>query len=185
MNGVALQRQLVYRARQLGVTGGAGLALLLLAAAAWFMLVRTEEKEVAGTQLKLQALKQQLASKSSLPVDSALNREEQLRVFYKGFAPADKLPESLKAIYKAAEKLDLALETGEYARVQSSHERLARFQVSLPVKGSFKQVLGFMDRVLQDNPGVALENAAFKRDKVDDEAVEAKLVFLVFMDTQP
>ena len=42
-----------------------------------------------------------------------------------------------------------------------------------------------MDMVLKDNTTLALENAAFKRDKVDDAAVEAKLVFVVFVDTQP
>lgn len=185
MNPVAMQRQLVYRLQQLGFAGGLGVVLLLLAGLAWFTLVRTGEAEIVGSRHKLQSLKQQLASKSSLPVNSALDREEQLRVFYQGFAPTNKLPDALQGIYKAADKLDLVLETGEYSRLQSGTERLGRFRVSLPVKGSFKQVLGFMDRVLQDNTGVALENASFKRDKVDDEAVEAKLVFLVFMDTQP
>ena len=77
------------------------------------------------------------------------------------------------------------LETGEYAWLQTGTERLARYRITLPVKGTFKQVLGFMDIVLKDNTTLALENAAFKRDKVDDEAVEAKLVFIVFVDTQP
>lgn len=185
MKGAAFQRQLSYRLHQLGITGSVGLALLLLAVLAWFALVRTGAQDISASQRKLQSLQQQLATKSSLPVSSALDHEEQLRVFYNGFAPDDKLPDTLKRIYQAAEKQQLVLETGEYARLQTGADRLARFRVSLPVKGSFKQVLGFMDTVLQDNPTVALENAAFKRDKVDDEAVEAKLVYLVYMDTQP
>ncbi|RFO98112.1 hypothetical protein DIC66_05165 [Rhodoferax lacus] len=185
MTRVALQRQLRYRMDQLGITGGLGIVLLLMALAGWYTLVRTSEKDLASTQRKLQSLQQQVATKSSLPVNSALDHEEQLRVFYSGFAPTDKLPETLQRIYKAAEKQGLALETGEYARLQTGTDRLARFRVSLPVKGSFRQVLGFMDSVLQENNTVALENAVFKRDKVDDEAIEAKLVYLVYMDTQP
>jgi hypothetical protein len=77
------------------------------------------------------------------------------------------------------------LETGEYTWLQTGPERLARYRIALPVKGSFKQVLGFMDLVLQSNATLALENASFKRDKVDDATVEAKLVFLVYVDTQP
>jgi hypothetical protein len=185
MKSVALQRQLGYYLNQLGITGGLGLAMLLLAVAGWYTLVHTSELDIAGTQRKLQSLQRQAASTSSLPVSSALDHEEQLRVFYTSFAPADKLPDTLKHIYKAAEKHGLLLETGEYARLQTGSDRLARFRVSLPVKGSFKQVLGFMDTVLKENNTVALENAVFKRDKVDDEAVEAKLVYLVYMDTQP
>jgi Tfp pilus assembly protein PilO len=185
MNAVALQRQLAYRFTQLGVTGTLGLAMLLLAGLAWFSLVRSGEAEVAGARSKLQALKQQAAIKSSLPLSSALNREEQLRVFYSSFARAEQVPETLNQIYQAAEKQNLTLETGEYTPLQAGSERLARLRVSLPVKGSFRQVLGFMDAVLQANNTVALENAAFKRDKVDDEMVEAKLVFLLFVDTQP
>jgi Tfp pilus assembly protein PilO len=120
-----------------------------------------------------------------LPVNSALNHEEQLRVFYNSFPSGDKVPDALKRIYRAADKQDLMLETGEYSWLQTGTERLARYRISLPVKGSFKQVLGFMDMVLQENKSVALENASFKRDKVDEAAIEAKLIFVVYADAQP
>ncbi len=185
MNAVALQRQLQYRLAQLGGVGTLGLVMALVAVLGWFTLIRAAEKELVTSHKKLGSLQQQVQSKSSLPISSALNHEEQLRVFYKSFPTDDKVPDALKRIYRAAEKQDLMLETGEYAWLQTGTERLARYRITLPVKGTFKQVLGFMDIVLKDNTTLALENAAFKRDKVDDEAVEAKLVFIVFVDTQP
>ena len=185
MNTVGLQRQLGYRLGQLGAAGTAGLAMLLVAALAWVTLVHPGELEVASAQGKLKSLRQQVATKNSLPVNSALGREEQLNVFYNSFTQSEKVPDTLKRIYRAADKQQLMLETGEYSRLQTGTERLARFRISLPVKGSFSQVLGFMNTVLQENSTVALENATFKRDKVDDEDIEAKLVFLVFVDTQP
>ncbi len=185
MNSVALQRHLQYRLGQIGVVGALGLVMALVAMLGWFTLIRAGEKELVSSHKKLAALKLQVQNKSSLPVSSALNREEQLRVFYNSFPTGDKVPDALKKIYRAADKQELMLETGEYAWLQTGTERLARYRVTLPVKGSFKEVLGFMDIVLHDNPTLALENAAFKRDKVDDAAIEAKLVFLVFVDTQP
>jgi 4-amino-4-deoxy-L-arabinose transferase-like glycosyltransferase len=185
MNGIALQRWLRYYLQRLGLIGGLGLALLLLTVLAWAVLVRAAEHQIQSDLRKVAALRQQVAAKSNLPVNTALDREEQLRVFYNGFAKADTVPDTLKHIYQAAAKQALTLDTGEYARLQTGPERLARLRVSLPVKGSFKQVLGFMDQVLQDNSTVALENAVFKRDKIDDDALEAKLVFLVFVDAQP
>jgi Tfp pilus assembly protein PilO len=185
MNAVALQRQLQYRLAQLGAVGTLGLVLALVAVLGWFTLIRAGEKELITSHKKLASLQQQVQSKSSLPVSSALNHEEQLRVFYNSFPVGDKVPEALKRIYRAADKHELMLETGEYSWLQTGTERLARYRVSLPVKGSFKQVLGFMDMVLQDNKSLALENASFKRDKVDDDTVEAKLVFVIYADLKP
>jgi hypothetical protein len=185
MNTVVLQRHVQYRLNQLGKTGAIGLILIAVAVAAWFTLVRGGEKDLVNARKRVEAVQKQLVHKSSLPVSSSLNQEEQLRVFYKNFSPAEKVPETLQHIYKAAEKQDLVLETGEYTVVVTPGERLQRYRVGLPVKGTFKQVLSFMDKVLQDNATVALENAAFKRDKVDDAVVEAKLVFTLYVDTQP
>jgi Tfp pilus assembly protein PilO len=185
MNTVALQRQFQYRLAQLGAVGTLGLVMVLVAVIGWFTVIRAGEKELANSHKKLASLQQQVQTKSSLPVSSALNHEEQLRVFYNSFPSADKVPDALKRIYRAAEKQELMLETGEYNWLQTGSDRLARYRISLPVKGSFKEVLGFMDSVLYDNPTLALENAAFKRDKVDDAAIEAKLVFVVFVDAQP
>ena len=184
MSRLSIQRQGLYRLAQLGPVGGLGLCLLLLAALGWFTVVRSGQKEWEGAHLKLAALQQQ-PSRSSLPVNSALQKEEQLQLFYQGFAKADRVPDALERIYSAAVKHQLLLETGEYNWNQNAQDRLARYRIALPVKGSFAQVLAFMDQVLQDNAQLALENASFKRDKVDDPLVEAKLVFVVFVDTQP
>lgn len=185
MSPLSVQRHLQHRLAQLGVSGSLGLALLLLAVLGWLTLVRPGEREIDSARHKLQTLQQQSASRSSLPVSSALDREEQLRVFYKSFAEAQTVPDTLKRIYQAAQKQQLVLETGEYSQLQQGSARLARFRVALPLKGSFRQLLAFMDAVLQENSNVALEGATFKRDKVDEEALDAKLVFLVFTDTKP
>jgi hypothetical protein len=185
MNRASLQRQLQYRLDQFGSAGTLGLALLLLALLGWFTLVREGENELKKSAARLHALQQQIQLQSSLPVSSALNREEQLNVFYQGFQKSDAVPAALRGLYQAAHKQGLVLETGDYTWTHGATERLAHYRVALPLKGSFTQVLGFMDQVLQDNPRMALENASFKRDKVDDPQVDAKLVFVIFVDTQP
>jgi hypothetical protein len=176
---------LQYRLAQLGGVGTLGLVMAVLAVLGWFTLIRAGEMELLTSQKKLVALQQQVQAKSSLPISSALNHEEQLRVFYSSFPAGDKVPDALKRIYRAADKEELMLETAEYTWLQTGSERLARYRIALPVKGTFKQVLGFMDAALQDNTTLALENASFKRDKVDDAAIEAKLVFVVYVDLKP
>jgi Tfp pilus assembly protein PilO len=114
-----------------------------------------------------------------------LNKEEQLDLFYKTFPDELQVPDLLQKMFQAASKIGLTLETAEYSLIQTGSERLVRYRVTLPLKGSFKQMLDFMDTVLKQNGAIALENASFKREKVDDAAVEAKLVFVVLVDSRP
>lgn len=185
MKAANLQRYFLYRLDQLGRLGGVGAVLLILAAVLWGGWVMSEEREVLRQSRMLQSLRAQEADKKALPGQSSLGREEQLQIFYQTFPLPQDVPRLLRKIYAAAGAHELELETGEYARLQSGSERLVRYRVSLPIKGSFQQVFQFMDKVLRDNSTIALENVTFKRDKVDDAVVEAKLVFLLLVDSQP
>jgi Tfp pilus assembly protein PilO len=185
MSWIALQRQVVHRLDQLGAAGSIGLVLMLAAVLTWFIVVQGEEKELTRLAQGLEALRQQDATKSSLPSNPILSKEEQLALFYKNFPDELQVPDLLKQVFQAASEHGLTIETAEYALIQSGSERLVRYRVALPVKGAFKQMLDFMDAVLKQNGAIALENASFKRDKVDDAAVEAKLVFVVLVDSRP
>jgi Tfp pilus assembly protein PilO len=185
MSWIAVQRQLGYRFSQLGLVGTTGLILLIAALIAWFTLIQSEEKELVRLGEGLEALRKQEAVKNSLPSNPILSKEEQLAIFYKGFPDELQVPDLLKEVFQAAKTHDLNFETAEYSLIQTGAERLIRYRVALPVKGAFKPMLDFMDAVLKQNGAIALENASFKRDKVDDAVVEAKLVFVVLVDSRP
>lgn len=184
MNWNLLRRVFWLRVQQVGTLGGAGVALLLVALMLWLVLVQADRREFAKLTHTLDALHAQEIQKNALPANSALSKEEQVDIFYRAFPAEDRVPESLGLLYRAAEKNDLMLETGEYTRTRTGSDRLIRYRVMLPVKGTFKQVLAFMDKVLKD-PNMALENATFKRDKVDDVMVDAKLSFILFVNAKP
>jgi Tfp pilus assembly protein PilO len=166
----------------MGVTG---IALLIAASLTWFTLIQGEEGELIRLRQGLEALRQQDAAKNSLPSNPILSKEEQLAIFYKSFPDELQVPDLLKQVFQAASSHDLTLETAEYSLIQTGSERLVRYRVALPIKGAFKQMLDFMDTVLKQNSAIALENVSFKRDKVDDAVVEAKLVFVVLVDSRP
>lgn len=185
MSWVALQRQLGYRADQLGMPGLVGLALLLAALLTWFTVVQGQEAELLRLQQGLEALRQQDVAKRSLPANPILSKEEQLALFYKSFPDELQVPDVLNLVFQAANSQGLTLETTEYSLIQNGAERLVRYRVAMPVKGTFKQMLNFMDLVLKQSSAIALENASFKRDKVDEAVVEAKLVFVMLVDSRP
>jgi len=180
-----LRHHLFYRMHQLGPMGLLGMGLLLSAVAVWLLVVHTGEQEIQGLIQKVQARQIQLAVKNQVGHIAELSKEEKITVFYKKFPVASRVPDLLKNIYEAAEHADLNLETGEYALLHSESESLARYRVALPVKGSFAQIIKFMDTVLKDMPTIALESANFKRENIDDAVVSAKLVFIIFVESQP
>lgn len=181
MSNVPLGAYWQFYARRLGPWGWAGL-LLLLGASLW------GSAAIRNAQVQQERIGRQMAA-AKLPPQKLgshadLGKEEQLGMFYQAFPKQDAFPEVLQGIYKSAAASGLVLETGEYAMSRSEADRLVRYRVALPVKGPFVKVLGFMDKVLQQSPGIAVESVGFKRDKVDDVAVDAKIVFLVFVDAE-
>jgi Tfp pilus assembly protein PilO len=184
MNTLLWRRRLQYRMRQLGPMGLVGLALLVSAAALWMVVIRPGEQGLQRLTQKAQTRQAQLITLNQVGRVIELSPEEKIDVFYKKFPAVTQVPDLLGQIYAAAEKSGLTLETGEYALLQTETDRLARYRVALPVKGGFPQIIAFMDAVLKDLPAIALESANFKREKVDDAAVDAKLVFIVYVEPQ-
>jgi len=56
-----------------------------------------------------------------------------------------------------------------------------RYQVVLPVKGSYPQVKRFLAQAMHDTPGLALDAISMQRDQGGSPALEVQLRFTVFM----
>jgi Tfp pilus assembly protein PilO len=185
MNNTFLRRQFQYILSQLGRAGMIGLCMLGLALFAYITVIKSAEAELKTTRSKLEAAYRPVLTSPNSAAASSLDQEEQLQIFYKSFPKQQSIPIALQGIYTAAVQLELALETGEYTWGQTGTDRLVRYRVLLPVKGTFSQLVSFVDQVLEGDNHIALENASFKRDKVSDSSVDAKLIFIVFVDAQP
>jgi Tfp pilus assembly protein PilO len=73
------------------------------------------------------------------------------------------------------------LEKGEYRLSRESEFRLSRYQMTLPVRGSYTDIRGFVNDVLDAVPAVALEDLTLKREAADDPELEAKVRFLLYL----
>ncbi len=185
MNMLLLQRRMVYRLGQLGSPGLLGLVLLLLAGLAWKFWLQSHELELQRLATTVQANAVELKKSKQSGTKIELTQETALNQFYQTFPLAPSVSSSLKNVYASASKNGLVLETGEYSLLQSDSERLVRYRIALPVKGSFQKILTFTDAVLEEVPTMALESASFKRENVTDLLVDAKLVFVIYVGAQP
>lgn len=181
MNAALIRRRLVHGLRRLGAPGMAGLVLLLAAglfAAAVVLPARDRmqqlDRRIAAADAKLQA--------PAVGAGQPQTPGEQLVAFYQTFPKGTTVPDWLGKIYGIAGEQKLSLDVGEYALTQSQAGRLDRFRISLPIKGSYPQIRRFIAAALATAPALSLESVYFKREKVAEGSVDAKVVFLLYLE---
>jgi hypothetical protein len=160
---------------ELGLTGL--LALGVLAAAALFYKSALEP---------LQARNQMLSSKLASHAGRAAPGQAEggnpsgagkLETFYgylgRGEAPTDWLAK----LYGIGRATGVELQSGNYRMqpVAGNAGRLERYEIVLPVSGSYLQLRDFLKRTLAEIPVLSLDQMTLKREGRNDGAVQAEL----------
>ena len=164
-----------------GWAGIAGLALFACMAAFYFSALRPEETRLE--QLREESLHQRQRSEPAA-AEAPKAPAEKLAAFYAYFPRPDHLPDLLEKIFGAAQRQSLVLDQGEYRPVKEPVGELMRYQVVLPVQGTYPQIRKFVDGALADVPSLSLEGIQFERQKVGDAAVAAKVRFVVYLENR-
>jgi Tfp pilus assembly protein PilO len=162
----------------IGWPGMAGIALLVAAGA--FYVATLLPQQARLQELRSQSHRQRQAAQrpeSEAPIAPA----QKLAAFYGLFPAHEALPDLLEAVYGAARKQALVLEQGEYRPIKDTLGDLVRYQVTLPVRGTYPQIRKFVDGALAGVRTLSLESIQFERQKVGDPAVEAKVRFVVYL----
>lgn len=159
-----------------------GLALLLLAVGVF--LYQVQPKTTRLEQLKQNSVSLKLridqVAKSGIPETSD---QDELNKFY-GFFTGTSLSEWLNKLYAAAAAQQLVLEQGEYRVIPSKNGKLARYQITLPVKGNYLQIRKFVAQALTDVPIAALEEISFKRETIGATDVETRIKLTLFLSAE-
>lgn len=104
-----------------------------------------------------------------------------LRVFYQSLPAQDNIPDLLEKIFDAAYESNLAPETGEFKLIQEKEAAFSRYQITLPVQGSYANARKFVNRVLQEIPSATLDDIGFSREDVRNPEVEANVRFTLYL----
>jgi Tfp pilus assembly protein PilO len=116
----------------------------------------------------------QLASKTATSA-------EQLDTFYRFFPIRASISDSMARLYSAAASQGLSLDQGDYHLSNHRDAKLARYNIVLPVKGSYMQIRKFVAQALTDIPNLSLDSITFNRQKIEDASVEAQLNFTLYL----
>ncbi|MBI1397107.1 MAG: hypothetical protein GC151_14115 [Betaproteobacteria bacterium] len=163
--------------------GLAGLALFAAVAGLAVTLVWPVRSDVANLKAEVAGLRARLKAQTRAGGESraAPTRADQLDTFYAFFPATRSLPDWVGQIHNAAQRNGLSLDRGDYRLQQHAGEKLLRYEVRLPVKGSYPQLRGFIAEVLHKVPAASLENVTLKRDDIHAPDLDARLTFVIFL----
>lgn len=161
---------------QLGLPGVAGLALLAFCAMFYFSAATPVGKEVRS--LTSEAAQADVR-RTSGPVRQLPDR--QLEAFYESFPKVVSAPDALARLHEAAVMQGVTLEQGEYHLVRNGTDKLARYEMTLPIKADYLRLRKFLAQTLVDMPYVALDGVEFQRQKISDTTLEARVKMTLFL----
>ena len=111
----------------------------------------------------------------------ALSPQAELARFKGFFPPLAQVNEWVDEIYAAARRERLSLQRGEYKLMPEKEGGLLRYQIVLPLKGSYPQIRRFIAEVLEEVPAAAIDDISIRREKIGDASVEARLRLNLYM----
>jgi hypothetical protein len=146
---------------ELGALGTA--ALLALAAAGVFFLVVLRPMQDERARLE-----------SAVSKNGSKPGAQNLNAFYGYLESKDETTDALAKLYAIGTATGVALQSGSY-RSQKSAGRLERYELALPVSGSYAQIRDFLNRALAEIPALSLDQMTLRRDGRNEATVQAEL----------
>ncbi|MDH4061310.1 MAG: hypothetical protein OEU94_10910 [Aquincola sp.] len=106
---------------------------------------------------------------------------QQLQLFYRQFGNGDTLPDHLARLYQVARATGITLRQADYKLVHDRDSPLKRYQIVLPIRGSYVAVRLFVSIALESLPNVALDQVSFERRRIDESEVDAQIRLTLYL----
>lgn len=88
---------------------------------------------------------------------------------------------AIDRIYALAAQEHITLARGEYALGVDPKTHLARYQILLPVRGSYPQLRRFLHALLAQLPAVVVEDVEFQRKKIADTELTGRIRMTLYL----
>lgn len=168
-------------ARQMGWRSMAGLGLVMLAGVVYLGAAIPAQTRLTDLQEQARSVREFARAAGRSAASGTERTDSQLAQFYALLPDKASAPDWLGKIFAAARSESLLLEQGDYKFRPGRNGRVASYEISLPVRGTYVQVQGFIAGVLDAVPAAALDDVVLKRDAIGSPEVEAGIRFTLFM----
>ena len=158
----------------LGAVGMAAAALLAAAAAFHFAVL--EPLEARSTQLKQRVSRQAPAAGAGQPGSVA----DKVAAVYQHLEKKEEPTDWLAKLHGIGTATGVQLKSASY-KTQPTEGRIVRYEIVLPVAGSYPQIRDFLQRSLAEIPVMSVDQLTLKRETRTDGAVQAELRMTLHM----
>jgi Tfp pilus assembly protein PilO len=157
--------------------GGLGLAsLLLLAAAAAFHFLVVEPMQARNAPLSERVAREAPRAQTGQPASTA----DKVSAVYDFLRTEEQTTDWLAKLHGIGTATGVQLKTATY-RTQQTEGRIVRYEIVLPVAGSYPQIREFLKRSLAEIPVLSIDQLALKRESRNDGALQAELRMTLHM----
>lgn len=109
---------------------------------------------------------------------------QNLATFYDTLGEKRYAEQQVRTLFGLAAKSGLTLSQGEYKAAYDQNGRFTTYQITLPVKGSYRAIWQFAMLSLRAIPFASLDDIGFRRDTIGDPNVEARLRITLYLADQ-
>lgn len=177
-----LNRSTTRRLGRLGWPGAVGAGLWMMAATLYFSAVLPAQQRLEAARDNAASLQQRIARAATQMAANERPATEQLAEFYRAFPDERSSPDWIGKIAATARSCGLSLDQGDYTPRRDTIGKLTRLQVTLPVKGEYRQIRQFLASTGANVPIASLEHVQFERQKVGDSLVDAKIRLVLYLE---
>ncbi len=157
---------------RLGNIGKAGIGLFVLALVFWFTAVVPQKQALKELKTRVKAMQQ---VQSGAGGQIKLDDNQALQVFYDFFPRSDSSPYWISELDRIARARGVELNSSDYRLTLEKGSKLVRYELQLPVYGSYPQIRGFVADALQAVPALALTDVVIKRETIQSGRLDVRL----------
>ncbi len=156
------------------------LAMLLFAAGigAWLWYLPQARQAAAARAV---ATKPAAATQPVAALVVATGPEQNLAQFYATLGDKRDAEQQLKTLFALAAKSGLSLTAGQYRAAIDQNGKFNTYQVSLPVRGSYRALWQFCLQTLATVPFAALDEISLRRETIGEPVLEARVRFTLYL----
>ena len=167
-----MTRQLLLMPRELGPAGLAGLALLGLAALFAFLVLEPLQAENVSLEARVAR-----AGRAAAPPDTAAHKVAEV---YRFLEKKEEATDWLAKLHGIGAATGVQVKSASY-RSQSTEGRIVRYELTLPLAGSYPQIRDFLKRALAEIPVMSVDQLTLRRESRDQAGVHAELRLTLHM----
>jgi PHD/YefM family antitoxin component YafN of YafNO toxin-antitoxin module len=167
-----------YYLGRIGRSGGVGVLLLLVSMFAWIAVVQPKQQKLAEIMEANERMHQAVITRKE-----EFERQSDRTALLPNLAP--EAAAALGRLYEAAATSKLELVQGEYRLVVIKDAPLKRYQLMLPVYGSYPELRSFLTKSLNQELALSLNAIQLRRDVIESTDLDGVLNFTLFLEDLP